>query len=184
MTGLGAERLQERSSSGLLGRCRSTGASTVSATAGMQYAAKVQVTSLANTGSLLTAYLDGMQQYVATPELLVSEVHLVSGTLLQISAMAAMLPSHAPTREKGKHWHLAVTTVSRKITISTAPRGDLRHRLKASMAANTQGRQQGWGNGGRGAPAHQRTGRQYQRSRLRQPLRQAPPHPQQPQQRP
>ncbi|MGH0135237.1 UNVERIFIED_CONTAM: hypothetical protein FKN15_061763 [Acipenser sinensis] len=146
MTGFGAERLQERSSSGLLGRCRSTGASTCRC----RYAVCSQG----------------------------------AGTLLQISAMAAMLPSRAPTRKKGKHWHLAVTTVSRKITIPNAPRGDLRHRLKASVAANTQGRQQGWGNGGRGAPAHQRAGRQYQRSGLQQPLRQAPPHPQQPQQRP
>ncbi|MGH0134630.1 UNVERIFIED_CONTAM: hypothetical protein FKN15_029710 [Acipenser sinensis] len=49
------------------------------------YAAKVQVTCLANTGGLLTAYLFGMQQSVSLPELLASELHLVSGTLLHLS---------------------------------------------------------------------------------------------------
>ncbi|MGH0160113.1 UNVERIFIED_CONTAM: hypothetical protein FKN15_038933 [Acipenser sinensis] len=39
----------------------------------------------AYTRSLLTAYLDGMLQSVAIPELLASKLRLVSGTLLQIS---------------------------------------------------------------------------------------------------
>ncbi|MGH0121524.1 UNVERIFIED_CONTAM: hypothetical protein FKN15_001499 [Acipenser sinensis] len=51
----------------------------------LAHAAEVQVTHLADTGGLLTAYLDGMLQSVALPEPLASELRLVSGTLLWIS---------------------------------------------------------------------------------------------------
>ncbi|MGH0120953.1 UNVERIFIED_CONTAM: hypothetical protein FKN15_061644 [Acipenser sinensis] len=49
------------------------------------YVAEEQVTYLANTGGLLTAYLDGMLHSVTLPKTLASELHAVSGTLLQIS---------------------------------------------------------------------------------------------------
>ncbi|MGH0170314.1 UNVERIFIED_CONTAM: hypothetical protein FKN15_070051 [Acipenser sinensis] len=49
------------------------------------YAAEAQVTRLAITGGLLTAYLDGMLHSVTLPEPLASELPAVSGTLLQIS---------------------------------------------------------------------------------------------------
>ncbi|MGH0150086.1 UNVERIFIED_CONTAM: hypothetical protein FKN15_039686 [Acipenser sinensis] len=49
------------------------------------YAAEAQVTRLANTGGLLTAYLDGMLCSVTLLEPLASELHTVSGILLQIS---------------------------------------------------------------------------------------------------
>ncbi|MGH0151750.1 UNVERIFIED_CONTAM: hypothetical protein FKN15_001677 [Acipenser sinensis] len=49
------------------------------------YAAEAQVTCLANTGGLLTVYPDGMLCSVTLPEPLASELHAVSGTLLQIS---------------------------------------------------------------------------------------------------
>ncbi|MGH0136570.1 UNVERIFIED_CONTAM: hypothetical protein FKN15_062570 [Acipenser sinensis] len=49
------------------------------------YAAEVQVTHLANTGSLLTAYLDSMLRVVTLPKPLALELCALSGTLLQIS---------------------------------------------------------------------------------------------------
>ncbi|MGH0124924.1 UNVERIFIED_CONTAM: hypothetical protein FKN15_062310 [Acipenser sinensis] len=49
------------------------------------YAAKAQVTCLANTGGLLTAYLDGMLRSITLPESLASELRAVSSILLQIS---------------------------------------------------------------------------------------------------
>ncbi|MGH0141488.1 UNVERIFIED_CONTAM: hypothetical protein FKN15_068485 [Acipenser sinensis] len=49
------------------------------------YAAEVQATRLANMGGLLTAYLDRILHSVTLPELLASELHTVSFTLLQIS---------------------------------------------------------------------------------------------------
>ncbi|MGH0159883.1 UNVERIFIED_CONTAM: hypothetical protein FKN15_038335 [Acipenser sinensis] len=50
------------------------------------YTAEAQVIRLANTGGLLTAYLDDMLQSVTLPEPLASELRLVSGTLLPISS--------------------------------------------------------------------------------------------------
>ncbi|MGH0177485.1 UNVERIFIED_CONTAM: hypothetical protein FKN15_075303 [Acipenser sinensis] len=49
------------------------------------YAAEAQVTCLTNAAGLLTAYLDAILQSVSLPEPVASELHLVSGTLLQIS---------------------------------------------------------------------------------------------------
>ncbi|MGH0135750.1 UNVERIFIED_CONTAM: hypothetical protein FKN15_065612 [Acipenser sinensis] len=96
--GLGTQCIQERGLTGLLGRCRGDGASTIFAgglhhrglgsqkpTSKKAYAAEAQVTRLANTGGLLTAYLDGMLRSVSLPEPLASELFLVSGALLQIS---------------------------------------------------------------------------------------------------
>ncbi|MGH0162195.1 UNVERIFIED_CONTAM: hypothetical protein FKN15_062749 [Acipenser sinensis] len=99
--------------------------------------------------------------------------------------VAAMLPSHALVRERMRRWHPPVTqTVTQTVQIPSAPRGDLRHCLQASMATNTRCRLQGRGNPGRCAPAHQRSSRQFQQNRLRQPPRQDPPQFQQPQQGP
>lgn len=44
-----------------------------------------QVTRLASTASLLMAYLDGILHSAPLLKLVASELHLVSGTLLQIS---------------------------------------------------------------------------------------------------
>ncbi|MGH0128396.1 UNVERIFIED_CONTAM: hypothetical protein FKN15_034637 [Acipenser sinensis] len=106
MTSLGTKHLQERGPSGFLARCRSTVSAGGLHHSGLgtnlakdpnnqcriteahlkkSYAAKAQVTHLANTASLFTAYLDGMLRSVAFPEPLASELHLVSGMLLQIS---------------------------------------------------------------------------------------------------
>ncbi|MGH0159208.1 UNVERIFIED_CONTAM: hypothetical protein FKN15_036972 [Acipenser sinensis] len=78
--------------------------------------------------------------------------------------VALMLPSCAPVWERMRRWRPPVTQiVNRTVLILTVPRGDLRHRLQASMAANNQCRLQGRGNAGHGAPAQQRSGRQFQR---------------------
>ncbi|MGH0124455.1 UNVERIFIED_CONTAM: hypothetical protein FKN15_018775 [Acipenser sinensis] len=49
------------------------------------YAAEEQVTRLANTAGLMTAYLDGILRSAPLPEPVASELRLVLGTLLQIS---------------------------------------------------------------------------------------------------
>ncbi|MGH0170315.1 UNVERIFIED_CONTAM: hypothetical protein FKN15_070052 [Acipenser sinensis] len=76
--------------------------------------------------------------------------------------VAAMLPSRAPARGRGRRWCPSVTTVTWTIPIPTG-------RPEASMAAY---------------PAYQRPGRQLQRNHPRQPPRQSPAQPQQPQQGP
>ncbi|MGH0120348.1 UNVERIFIED_CONTAM: hypothetical protein FKN15_064808 [Acipenser sinensis] len=96
--------------------------------------------------------------------------------------VAVMLLSHAPVWDKMRCWHPPVTTVTRTVPILTALCGDLRRHLQASAAANNLGCPQGWGNGRRGVPTHQRPGRQFPRNHSKQPPRQAVPQPQQPQQ--
>ncbi|MGH0157706.1 UNVERIFIED_CONTAM: hypothetical protein FKN15_056837 [Acipenser sinensis] len=84
--------------------------------------------------------------------------------ILQRSHRQLERPSHAPSRGRGRRWCPAVTMVTRTILIPMASRGDLKHRLQASVARS---RQQGRGNEGRGAPVHQRPWRQFQRNRPR-----------------
>ncbi|MGH0123753.1 UNVERIFIED_CONTAM: hypothetical protein FKN15_005202 [Acipenser sinensis] len=179
---------------------------------------------LANTASLLMAYLDGILRSELHPEPVASDLHLVSARrqlwlsqarapdvdksalldapispchtfrpavkeILQRShrewevsqQVAVILPSHALVRDRMRRWRPPVTTVTQTVPIPTAPHGDLRHRLQASAAANTQGHPQGWGNARRGTPTHLPSGIQFPRNRPRQPPRQAPPQPQQPQ---
>ncbi|MGH0153493.1 UNVERIFIED_CONTAM: hypothetical protein FKN15_055371 [Acipenser sinensis] len=62
------------------GQCRITEAHLEKA-----YMTEAQVMCLANTGGLLTAYLDGMLRSVTLPEPLASELRTVSSSLLQIS---------------------------------------------------------------------------------------------------
>ncbi|RXM99135.1 UPF0577 protein KIAA1324-like, partial [Acipenser ruthenus] len=72
-------------------------------------------------------------------------------------------------RNKFKCWRPAVTTVTLTIPIPTAPRGDLKHRLQASTASNTRpGPSARTGNTGCGAPAHQRSGKQFLRKHPKQ----------------
>ncbi|MGH0140269.1 UNVERIFIED_CONTAM: hypothetical protein FKN15_040736 [Acipenser sinensis] len=84
-------------------------------------------------------------------------------TFVEEMKVAVMLPSCAPVWDMFKPWRLAVTMVTRTILIPTALCGNLRHRLQASVAANTQGCQQEWVNTGHVAPAHQRSGKQFPR---------------------
>ncbi|MGH0122600.1 UNVERIFIED_CONTAM: hypothetical protein FKN15_033691 [Acipenser sinensis] len=138
------------------------------------FVAGVQVTRLANTASLLTAYLDGILQTAPLPEPVASELRLVSGTLLQISSC----------KDRVRRWRPPVArTVTRMVPIPTSLLGDLMHRLQTSVAASSQTFPQGWGSTGRGAPTQQHSRRQFHR-RPRQPLQQAPPQPQQPKQGP
>ncbi|MGH0164491.1 UNVERIFIED_CONTAM: hypothetical protein FKN15_064862 [Acipenser sinensis] len=59
-------------------------------------------------------------------------------------SVAAMLPSHTPVRERMRRWHPSVTQmVTQTVPIPTALRGDLRHRLEASVTANIWGCPQG-----------------------------------------
>ncbi|MGH0135745.1 UNVERIFIED_CONTAM: hypothetical protein FKN15_065607 [Acipenser sinensis] len=51
------------------------------------YAAEAQATSLSNTASVLTAYLDGMLCEALLPEPVAKELRLMSSTLLQISGL-------------------------------------------------------------------------------------------------
>ncbi|MGH0153465.1 UNVERIFIED_CONTAM: hypothetical protein FKN15_027294 [Acipenser sinensis] len=51
------------------------------------YTAGAQATRLANTASVLTAYLDGVLREAPLPEPVASELHLLSDTLLQISGL-------------------------------------------------------------------------------------------------
>ncbi|MGH0125099.1 UNVERIFIED_CONTAM: hypothetical protein FKN15_059276 [Acipenser sinensis] len=63
------------------------------------HAAEAQLTCLANTGGLLTAYLDGMLRSITLPEPLASELRAIFGALLQISvfqgqALAGLVVAH------------------------------------------------------------------------------------------
>ncbi|MGH0131705.1 UNVERIFIED_CONTAM: hypothetical protein FKN15_047536 [Acipenser sinensis] len=49
------------------------------------YAAEAQVTRLASMASIITTYMDGILWEAPFPEPMASELHLLSGTLLQIS---------------------------------------------------------------------------------------------------
>ncbi|MGH0123295.1 UNVERIFIED_CONTAM: hypothetical protein FKN15_056950 [Acipenser sinensis] len=51
------------------------------------YAAEAQVTRLANTAGILTAYMDGILQEAPLPKPMASELCLLLGTLLQISGL-------------------------------------------------------------------------------------------------
>ncbi|MGH0125656.1 UNVERIFIED_CONTAM: hypothetical protein FKN15_028208 [Acipenser sinensis] len=138
------------------------------------FVAGVQVTRLANTASLLTAYLDGILQSAPIPEPVASELRLVSGMLLQISGCKDRVRRWRPPEAR---------TVTRMVPIPTSLLGDLMHRLQASMAASSQTFPQGRGSSGCGAPMQQRSRRQFH-CRPRQPLQRAPPQPQQPKQGP
>ncbi|XP_041109796.1 melanin-concentrating hormone receptor 2 [Polyodon spathula] len=68
------------------------------------YAVEAQVTCLANKAGLLTAYLNSILQSAPLLELVASELHLVSGTLLQISGFQGQALS----------WSLASQVVARR----------------------------------------------------------------------
>ncbi|MGH0137832.1 UNVERIFIED_CONTAM: hypothetical protein FKN15_038396 [Acipenser sinensis] len=93
-------------------------------------------------------------------EKILQHSHLEREVCLQV---ASMLPSHAPVQDRMRRWHPPVTqSVTRTVAIPAVPRGDLRHHLQGSAAANNWGHQQGQGNTRRGAPVQQYYGRQFQ----------------------
>ncbi|MGH0126228.1 UNVERIFIED_CONTAM: hypothetical protein FKN15_026827 [Acipenser sinensis] len=51
------------------------------------YAAEAQATLLSNMASVLMAYMDGVLREAPLPEPVATELHLLSGTLLQISGL-------------------------------------------------------------------------------------------------
>ncbi|MGH0141468.1 UNVERIFIED_CONTAM: hypothetical protein FKN15_074076 [Acipenser sinensis] len=51
------------------------------------YAVEAQVTCLANTVDMLTAYMDGVLRETPLPEPVTTKLHLLSSTLLQISGL-------------------------------------------------------------------------------------------------
>ncbi|MGH0119455.1 UNVERIFIED_CONTAM: hypothetical protein FKN15_076679 [Acipenser sinensis] len=176
------------------------------------YAAEAQVTRLANTVSILTAYLDGTPQDAPFPEPVASELRLLSGTLHQISCLQGqslgrslaslvvarrqlwLSQARVPDADKtalleapislGHTFGLAALTITRTVPIPTALLGDLRHHLQVTMAAGNQTLPRERGNLGHGAPMQQHSKRQFQDRRPRQPPQRAPPQSQQPQQGP